>query len=193
MIPATLELSGEQKCIHPVSQGAMGFSLPAAEGVYYASKATVVSVNGDGSVMMNLQELQTISYYQIPVKIIITNNNCYAVIRKRQQDLFRTRTIGTDASNGVACPSFKKVAAAFGIPYMCIETTNELSQGISRLLQMDGPVICEVMCVEQQEYLHSSITRGKDKRMVRRPIEDQSPFMGRELFLSEMLIEPIDQ
>lgn len=193
LIPSTLELSGEQKCIHPVSQGAMGFSLPAAEGVYFASKGTVISVNGDGSIMMNLQELQTISYYQIPVKVIIANNNCYAVIRKRQQDLFRTRTIGTDESNGVSCPSFKKVAAAFDIPYMCIEATSELSQGISKLMQTDGPVICEVMCVEQQEYLHSSIAKGQDKRMVRRPIEDQSPFMDRELFLSEMIIEPIDQ
>ncbi len=193
LIPATLELKNYQRCIHPVSQGAMGFSLPAAEGIYCASKSTVISVNGDGSVMMNLQELQTISYYRIPIKIIITNNNCYAVIRKRQQDLFRTRTIGTDESNGVACPSFKKIAAAFNIPYICIETSKELSRGITELLQMSGPVICEVMCVEQQEYLHSSITRGRNKRVVRRPIEDQSPFMDRELFLSEMIIEPIDQ
>ena len=82
----------------------MGFALPGIIGAYYASKGPIVSVIGDGSVMMNLQELETISYNKIPAKIFIVNNNAYAVIRKRQIDLFRSRTIGVDPSDGISCP-----------------------------------------------------------------------------------------
>lgn len=192
IIPSVLELSDGQRCIHPVSQGAMGFSLAAAMGAYYATGEQIISINGDGSIMMNLQELWTVHHYHIPIKILIANNNCYAVIRKRQQDLFRRRTIGTDASNGVSCPSFEKVADTFGIPYTRVNTSAELEGKIQSVFQSEGPVICEIMCVEDQPYLHSSFTRGQSGRIVRRPLEDQSPFMDRELFLKEMLIEPID-
>lgn len=192
IIPSVLELSSGQRCIHPVSQGAMGFSLATAIGAYYATGEQTISVNGDGSIMMNLQELWTIHHYNIPIKIFVANNNCYAVIRKRQRDLFRQRTIGTDVSNGVSCPSFEKVAQTFEIPYIRVDKSEELEERIKQVLQMDGPVICEVMCVEDQPYLHSSFTKGQSGRIVRRPLEDQSPFMDRELFLEEMVIEPID-
>lgn len=192
IVPSVLELFGGQRCIHPVSQGAMGFSLAAAMGAYCATGEQTISVNGDGSIMMNLQELWTVHHYNIPIKILIANNNCYAVIRKRQRDLFRRRTIGTDASNGVSCPSFKKVADTFGIPYVRVDTGTELEEKIQSVFQREGSVICEIMCVEDQPYLHSSFTRGQSGRIVRRPLEDQSPFMDRELFLGEMVIEPID-
>ena len=73
-----------------------------------------------------MQELETISYNKIPAKIFIVNNNAYAVIRKRQIDLFRTRTIGVDPSDGISCPNFSKVANAFGIEYMNIDNSDEL-------------------------------------------------------------------
>lgn len=193
IVPSVLELAQGQRCIHPVSQGAMGFSLSAAMGAYYANKHQTISVNGDGSIMMNLQELWTIRDNNLPLKIIVANNNCYAVIRKRQKDLFRTRTIGTDSSNGVSCPSFEKIALSFEIPYIRVDSGEELEEKLSTVLQMEGPVLCEVMCVEEQQYLHSSFTRGRAGRIVRRPLEDQSPFMDREIFLKEMIVEPIDQ
>ena len=84
------------------------------------------------------------------------------------------------------------MADSFEIPYVRVDSSEELEEKISMVLQMEGPVICEVMCVEEQEYLHSSFTRGQAGRIVRPPLEDQSPFMDRELFLEEMLIEPID-
>ena len=79
----------------------MGFALPAIIGAHYASNIPIVAVIGDGSIMMNLQELETISYNEIPAKIFIINNNVYSVIRKRQIEMFRSRTIGTDPSDGV--------------------------------------------------------------------------------------------
>lgn len=194
IIPATISMKRGQRLIHPVAQGAMGFSLPASIGAYMADGGKqVVTINGDGSIMMNLQELQTIAFYQLPIKIIVANNNCYAVIRKRQQDLFRTRTIGTDESNGVACPEYEKVAVAFGIPYKRIEDSQHLEQELKNCLQQEGPILIEIMCVKEQEYLHNSFTRGESGKMVRRGLEDQSPFLERKLFLQEMIVEPIDQ
>ena len=122
-----------QRCIHPVSQGSMGFALPAIIGAYYASNSKIVSVIGDGSIMMNLQELETIRYKNIPAKIFVINNNAYAVIRKRQKELFRSRTIGTDSSDGISCPNFKKVAQGFNIEYARISTSLNLKQKIKSI------------------------------------------------------------
>lgn len=192
IIPSTVCFRKDQRCIHPASQGSMGYALPAAVGAYFASGQQTVAVIGDGSIMMNLQELQTIRSHNIPIKIMVINNNCYAVIRKRQVDLFRTRTIGTDPDNGVGCPSFQKVAECFEIPYIRIDNSRDLKSEIASVLNTDGPVLCEIMGVEDQDYLRSSYAHNSKRRVVRRPIEDQAPFMERELFFSEMIIEPLD-
>lgn len=191
--PTTIRFKAAQRCLHPVSQGAMGYALPAAAGAFYAGGKQVVAVVGDGSVMMNIQELQTISYKQLPLKIIIVNNNCYAVIRKRQKDLFRTRTVGTDCSDGVSCPDFAKVAECFNLKYRKIVNNKNLTAELRAMLAESGAVICEIMSPEDQNYIHSSYARTKEGRFVQRPLEDQSPFLDRELFLSEMIVEPIDQ
>lgn len=192
IIPTTVNFKKEQRCIHPVSQGAMGFALPALIGSYFADKKQNIAVIGDGSVMMNLQELQTIAYHKMPVKILIINNNCYAVIRKRQKDLFRTRTIGTDSGNGVSCPDFKKVAQCFGFKYEKILCYAELPK-LEDILKSDEAVICEIIGKENQSYIHSSYRRNEKGRFVQPPIEDQSPFLDRDLFNREMVIEPIDE
>lgn len=193
ILPTNMRFHEGQRCIHPASQGSMGYALPALVGAYYASKQPVVAVIGDGSIMMNLQEFETIQHNNIPAKIIVVNNNAYAVIRKRQKDLFRRRTIGTDPSNGVSCPDFEKVASCFNLGYVLIENTDELDDKLGAVLKMDGPVLCEIMGKEDQDFIRSSHTKGSDRRIVYRPLEDQAPFLDRELFLSEMIIDPIDQ
>lgn len=193
IIPTTVEFSIKQRCIHPASQGAMGYALPAAIGAFYANNNQTVAVIGDGSIMMNIQELQTIRHNNLPIKILVINNNCYAVIRSRQKDLFRTRTIGTDKSNGVSCPDFQKVADCYGIHYEKIISTSELNEKLADILALDHSVICEIMAKETQPYIHSSHRRSISGRYVQPPIEDQSPFLDRDLFLSEMIIDTIDQ
>ncbi len=190
--PSTVAFRNGQRCLHPVCQGAMGYALPAVVGAFLSSGRQSVAVTGDGSVMMNIQELQTIAHHRYPVKILIINNDCYAVIRKRQQDLFRTRTVGTDETNGVSCPDFAKVAAAFGIRYEKIGNSSELSK-LTEILNAEEPLICEIMTTPEQTFLHSSFARTKTGKFVQRPLEDQSPFLDRETFLKEMVIEPIDQ
>ncbi len=193
IMPNTVSYKRSQRCLHPASQGAMGYALPAAIGAWLSTGRQVVAIIGDGSIMMNIQELQTIAHHKYPIKILIINNDCYAVIRNRQRDLFRSRTIGTDASNGISCPEFEKVSACFDIEFAKINDANELDEKLFTILAAEGPIICEILSPPDQNFLHSSFTRSKEKKFVQRPLEDQSPFLDRSIFLSEMIIEPIDQ
>ncbi|RZK00362.1 MAG: thiamine pyrophosphate-binding protein [Novosphingobium sp.] len=194
ILPGNVRFAEGQACIHPAMQGAMGFALPAAIGACMADKGPVVTVIGDGSIMMNLQELETVRYRGLPLKIVVINNNVYSIIRRRQQELFRKRVIGTDPANGVSCPEFSKVAACFGLDYMAIETTADLRAGLADLFARSGPVLCEIHGREDQGYIELWHTRSAvDRRFVRRPLEDQAPFLDRDLFVSEMIVDPIDQ
>lgn len=193
ILPTNINFGEGQRSIHPFSQGAMGFALPGSIGAHFASNEPVFVVVGDGSIMMNLQELQTISHNKIPIKIIIINNNVYGIIRRRQVELFRGRTIGTDPANGVSCPDFNKVANAFGFTYQLIESKEGLIESLEKLRDTEGPVLCEVMCREDQSYIEVGTARDINRKMVRRPLEDQMPFIDRDKFLSEMIIQPIKQ
>ena len=190
ILPTNIPFKKNQRCIHPASQGSMGYALPAVIGAHYAGAKQLITVIGDGSVMMNLQELATIQYQKIPAKIFIVNNNAYAVIRKRQVQLFRNRTIGVDHQTGVGIPEFKKIAAGFDIPYRKIENLKGLSAGI-KVFELGGPVLCEIMGKPNQNYIHMTHARTQEKRFVQRPLEDQSP-LDREVLKREMIIEPID-
>lgn len=193
ILPSNIIFSDNRRCLHPASQGAMGYALPAAVGAYYSGARNVAAVIGDGSVMMNLQEFATIAYNRLPLKIIIINNNLYSVIRKRQKDIFRTRTIGTDCENGVGVPRFSDVASAFGIEYMYIDSDSELEANLKRLFTSKNAVICEIKGDPHQDYICCSVARTSERKFVNRPLEDQAPFINREIFLKEMIIDPIDQ
>lgn len=194
ILPSNIRFHDGVDCIHPASQGAMGFALPAAVGAQIATDETVLVVVGDGSIMMNLQELESIRYQRLPIKVIVINNNMYAIIRRRQRGLFRKRTIGTDPTNGVSCPDFAEVADCFGFHYQRIKTVAALDAGLEALFAYAGPVLCEIMGREDQAYIELGQARSaKDGRFIRHPLEDQAPFLPRDIFLREMLIELIDQ
>lgn len=193
ILPTNIDFKLGQRCVHPVSQGAMGFALPAALGVEVTTRRPVVVVVGDGSIMMNLQELQTISDHKANVKIFVINNNVYAIIRRRQKELFRKRTIGTDRSNGVNCPEFERIANTFGLTYSLIDSDDDLESKVDSVLNIEGPVLCEIMGQENQQYIEVAYAKTQSKKFVRRPLEDQWPFLERETFIKNMLVEPIDQ
>jgi acetolactate synthase-1/2/3 large subunit len=190
IIPSTVRFRTNQRCIFPAAQGAMGYAIPAVLGVYFGGKRNIVAVVGDGSFTMNMQELLAIRSNNIPVKIFVINNNMYAVIRKRQKDLFRARTLGNDPSDGLAAPDFKSIAECFGFSYKKICEPENLADDIESVLKADGAWICEVICVEEQKYLHMSFAINDSHRMVKRPLEDMSPFIDRDLFYSEMVVAP---
>jgi acetolactate synthase I/II/III large subunit len=195
ILPTNINFGPNRRAIHPVSQGAMGFALPAILGSYdkEASNRQIVCVVGDGSIMMNLQELQTIKHHNIPVKIIVINNNIYSIIRRRQKELFRKRTIGTGIEDGVSVPDFKKLANAFDFDYSLIANTSSLSTGLHKVLKSDHSVLCEIIGRDDQQYIEVSHAKSSSGKYVRRPLEDQWPFLDRDKFLEEMVIDPIDQ
>ena len=192
IIPTVVDYGNNQRCLHPASQGCMGVALPAAMGAFLACGHAVTAVIGDGSVMMNIQELQTIAFNKMPIRIVIVNNGIYSVIRKRQKELFRTRIIGVDTNNGVSTPDFKKMAECFGLKYLRVEGTSDMKSKFVELQTINEPVICEVMAVEDQEYLRTSAAFNQQRRFVNRPIEDLFPWMDRETFVNEMIVKPIN-
>lgn len=192
IVPSAGRYKKGQRCLFPSAQGAMGYAIPAIIGAYCAGRNNIICVVGDGSVMMNIQELEIIASMQIPVKILIINNNMYAVIRKRQKDLFRSRTIGNDPKDGVPEPDFSRIAYCFGLGYRKINDRVELLEGLSSII--DGkPEIIEIMCVPDQKYLHESFAINEKKKLVHRPIEDMSPFLPRDVIQNEMIIKMMEE
>ena len=194
ILPTNINFKKGIKCIHPSSQGSMGFALPAAIGSYFGNQNPTITIVGDGSIMMNLQELETIKYHNLPIKIIVINNNVYSIIRRRQKDLFRKRTIGTDPSNGVSCPNFSNVAECFGLAYMKVEHSKDLTSSLKNCLRNKNATILEIVGKIDQGYIEVAVGRNSiTKRPIRRPLEDQSPFLSRELLRQEMIISPIEE
>lgn len=165
-----------------IGWGPMGWDLPIAIGACIGGgKRRTVCVAGDGSIQWNIQELLTIANYKLPIKLFICNNHGYTCIRSTQTNFFQGRFVGADPSSGVATPDFCKLAAAYGIPFMQIHTNAGLVEGITRALQMDGPVICEMnVALNQGISPRVSSYRRDDGTYESRPIEDMAPFLPRE-------------
>ena len=193
IIPSAVSYRDGQICLFPASQGAMGYAVPAVIGAWAAGRKNIACVVGDGSFMMNMQELHTAVSLGISAKIFVISNNMYAVIRKRQKDLFRNRTIGNDPSDGVSAPDFEKIAACCGCAYTCIPTLSSLRADIGEILNRDGLELIEVICTPDQKYLHESYAIGENKRLVHRPIEDMAPFLSRDLIAGEMITDMMEE
>jgi acetolactate synthase-1/2/3 large subunit len=170
----------------------MGFTLPAAIGVCIAADKPVIGITGDGSFQLNIQELQTIKHYNLSVKLIVWNNNGYLSIRATQNKFFDGRRIGTDPESGVSFPEVKKIAYAYDLPYVKINNVDELRKKLSYVLDTPGPIVCEVICPENQEIVPAvSAVKNKDGSMTSKPIEDMYPFLERDEFLDEMIVKCI--
>lgn len=184
----------KQRYITSGGQAEMGFSLPAAIGVSVArEKGEVLAITGDGSLQMNIQELQTLKHYQFPVKLFVWNNDGYLSIRATQRKFFEGRFIGTDDTSGVSFPDLEKIAYAYGIKYYRISSLEKIQKVLIEILNQKEPVICEVVCIRDQVIAPSVSSRqNKNGQMISMPIEDMAPFLDREEFLENMIIKPID-
>jgi len=184
-----------QRYITSGGQAEMGFSLPAAIGVAFAvEKGTqVFAITGDGSLQMNIQEFQTLRHYGIPVKLIVWNNDGYLSIRATQRKFFAGRYIGTDSTCGVSFPDLSAIAKAYGLKYIRVSRSADLSETFASMLKMDEPVICEIMCMRDQEIVPTvSSKRLADGSMVSLPLEDMYPFLPRDRFKKEMIVRPLE-
>ncbi len=184
--------SHNQRSITSGGQAEMGYPLPAAIGASFAREGVIIAIDGDGSFMMNLQELETLSHLKRNVKLFIMNNNGYSSIRHLQQNSFRGREIGCDAEHGCSFPDFGRVTEAFNLHYERIVGSDNLAAKIKKVLDLEGPVICDVMCVPDQKFLNVSLAKNSNNKFVNRPLEDQAPFLDREYIESEMIITPLD-
>lgn len=161
---------------------AMGYGLPAALGVAIADNTyRTICIDGDGSIMMNIQELATIAYNRLNIKIVLLNNNGYHSIRQTQTNLFNPPFIGIDEESGICFPDFEKLSDAFGIPYIMLNTESECEEKILQLLKTDGPCICEVVVDEKQNFAPKSSSKVlPDGRIVSPSLDDMAPFLPRE-------------
>ncbi len=172
----------------------MGYDLPAAVGACVASgRRPIVCLAGDGSLMMNLQELQTVVHHRLPILLVIYNNGGYHSIRQTQTTYFPDGLVGFDAASGVSFPSFAKVASAFGLPYCSIQRHGDMDRVLAEAMGAPWPLVCEVMLDPAQPFEPKpSSRRLPDGRMASAPLEDLFPFLDREEFAANMLIPPME-
>lgn len=172
--------------------GAMGFGLPAAIGAAIAAVAEhrVVAFEGDGSVMMNLQELQTVVHHHLPILLIILENQGYVSIRQTQRNFFG-REIGSGPESGVSCPDFVKIAAAFGLPALEISGSDFIHK-LDEVTQAPLPFVVVARLDPDQSFEPKvSSRRLADGTMISSLPEDMAPFLPRDL-LSAHLVYPED-
>jgi acetolactate synthase-1/2/3 large subunit len=186
------KIKKNQRLITSTGLGEMGCGLPYAIGAAFAKqKSSIVNLNCDGGIMLNLQELQTIVHHKLPIKIFIFNNDGYLMIKHTQKNLFKGRYVGTDNKSGISCPDFSKIAKAFNIKYFSINTWKDFYRIAPNVNKVKYPVICDVfMDPEQNFYPKLSLTLAGDNKIVSPPLEDLSPILDRKKFFSEMIVKP---
>nr|WP_317377408.1 thiamine pyrophosphate-binding protein [uncultured Faecalimonas sp.] len=168
-----------QRMISNYICGSMGYDLPAAIGVAIAAQKEVICVTGDGSIMMNLQELHTIKYKQLPIKIIIFENEGYGAIRQTCKNFFNGTEFGCSPKTGVSCPEFEKVANAFGYSYNCCKTNSGLQKKLEWLRNESAPCILEIKQQLDDPVLPKLMSKlDEDGKMTSPKLHDMYPFVS---------------
>ena len=177
-----------QRYILNSGNASMGYDLPCAIGAAVKTletkenkKRRIVCIAGDGSIMMNLQELETIKYNNLPIKLFVLNNSGYSSIRQTQRNFFKGHMTGSGNDSGVSVPEFYNIAKGFNLNATKIDEAKNLNAQIKEVLEIDGFVLCEAML--QQEYSFSPKLSSKkldDGTMVSPSLEDMFPFISRE-------------
>ena len=173
-----------QRFIWNSGNASMGYDLPAAIGACIANTGKdVICLAGDGSIMMNLQELQTLKHYNLPIKLFILNNDGYSSIKQTQNNFFEGKFVACTSTSGVSLPNFVKIAEAFDLPAVKIDSYDNLVNRLEDILNMKGPVVCEVML--DTDYIFNpklSARKLEDGSMLSPSLEDMYPFLTREEF-----------
>ncbi|TAK27684.1 MAG: thiamine pyrophosphate-binding protein [Myxococcaceae bacterium] len=178
-----------QRLYHNSGSAPMGFDLPAAIGAAVATGGRVVCLAGDGSIQMNLQELQTIVTHRLPIKIFVLNNRGYHSIRQTQHNYFPDNIVGCGTESGLGFPDFGKLAWAYGIPFRRVDSHDALDAAVRETLDGEGPQMCEVFLDLEQVFAPKlSSRRLDDGRMISSPLEDLAPFLSRDELRENMIV-----
>lgn len=179
----TIRIRPGMRLFHNSGCASMGYDLPAAIGAAVAlpNKERIICLAGDGSLMMNLQELQTVAGNGLPIKIFVLNNHGYHSIRQTQQNFFPDNIVGCGEDSRLSFPDFGKVATAFGFPFFRCHNHKEMESKIRETLATPGPAICEVMLDLAQGFAPKLSSRKlADGRMETAPLQDMAPFLSRD-------------
>jgi acetolactate synthase I/II/III large subunit len=174
-----LRNSGSNRLFTSSALCSMGFGLPGAIGAYAADPSQrVICIAGDGGFQMNIQELQTIVHNNIPIKIIILNNDGYLAISLMQDNLFNKRRFGADRDSGVSAPDFCKLSLAYGIPSAKLNNMQEVKKNLSLLLDKEGPMLIEINMVRDQLMIpRVQSKRDKDGKIISGSLDVMFPFL----------------
>ncbi|MFA5275683.1 MAG: thiamine pyrophosphate-binding protein [Candidatus Omnitrophota bacterium] len=179
----SLGIKKKQQFITQGGMGAMGSSLPLAIGAAFANpQRNIVAITGDGGFQLNIQELQTVYHYKLPIKIIMLNNRCYGMVRQFQEQYFNSRFQSTVA--GYSCPDFQKVVNSYKISKGIVSEKQALNRTLRGLFAKNGPAFLEVDINREINVI--------PKLPVDRPIECQEPFLSQKELASSMLIETLE-
>jgi len=187
------ELRAGQRLFANAGDASMGYDLPAALGAAVARAGKrVICIAGDGSLQLNIHELQTLVHHGWPVKIFVLNNGGYVSMRQSQRN-FSGRLIGEGPASGISFPDMQKLCAAYGLAAVRVQGQGFMPQ-VREVLAADGPMLCEVML--DPDHVFEPKTSSKllpDGRMVSAPLEDMAPFLEREEFLQNMLVPTLGE
>lgn len=169
----------------------MGYDLPAAIGSCLANdRKRIICLSGDGSIQMNIQELQTIVYNKLPIKIFVVNNNGYHSIRQTQSNYFGHPLVGVDENSGISFPDLSKLSIAYGIRYYKIEDHQYMDRILKKVIESDLPVLCEIFVDTTQAFEpKSSAKKMPDGKMISPPLEDLWPFLTSEELKENMVVK----
>jgi acetolactate synthase I/II/III large subunit len=154
-----MDLKGEQRLITNTGCAPMGYGLPAALGA--ATHHKVVCIEGDGSLHLNVQELQTMKHYNLPIKLILLNNDGYTSIKISQKTFFQGRFVASEKNSGVSFPSFKKLFDAYELPYHSIKNNQEIYPTLEQFLSQEGPAVLEVF-TDPEEFHEPKVVASLD-------------------------------
>ncbi len=182
-----------QRYIPSSAMATMGYTVPAALGVSAAlGDKRVMAITGDGSLQQNIQELQTILHYKLPVKLFIWNNDGYLSIRASQKNYFEERYIGEGPRSGVSIPDTLKICEAYGLPAARVSDIAELNDAIQTAIDYDGPYVLEIVTPPEQPIVPTVSSRvNPDGSMSSRPLEDMAPFLDRDEYRSNLLVDEV--
>jgi acetolactate synthase-1/2/3 large subunit len=185
----SLRMNGKNRLFTSSATCSMGFGLPGAIGAYFADPTKdIILIAGDGGLQMNIQELQTINHYKIPIKIFLLNNNGYLAISLMQDNLFKGNYIGSNPESGVSNPDFIRLASAYGFKVYSVNNNTELENNIDEVLNAEGPVLCEISMIENQ-LLIPRVQSSKDKndKIISNSLENMFPYLSDEEMKEIML------
>jgi acetolactate synthase-1/2/3 large subunit len=159
----TYQLAKDQRIFTNVGCASMGYGLPACIGAAFVNKGQdIICIEGDGSLQMNIQELQTLTHHQLPIKMFVINNDGYLSIKITQEAFFGGKQVASGKESGISFPNLKKLCKAYNLQYMSITKNSDYDKKLPKVFEMKGPVVCELFTHPYEKHEPKVVHKGID-------------------------------